>query len=149
MTVVLAPGAVALDQLEAIWRESLPVVLEPGARDRAAAAAGLVERAAGGEEAIYGVNTGFGKLASIRIRPEDTARLQRNLILSHCCGVGEPLDIATTRLMMALKLVSVGRGASGLRPLGKPRSVQLRRSARAQPGDQQPRAPQRRQVRQG
>lgn len=116
MTVVLAPGAVALDQLEAIWRESLPVVLEPGARDRAAAAAGLVERAAGGDEAIYGVNTGFGKLASIRIRPEDTARLQRNLILSHCCGVGEPLDIATTRLMMALKLVSVGRGASGLRP---------------------------------
>jgi hypothetical protein len=50
-------------------------------------------KAAAGDEAVYGVNTGFGKLASVRIKPEDTARLQRNLILSHCCGVGEPLDV--------------------------------------------------------
>ncbi|MDP2732320.1 MAG: histidine ammonia-lyase, partial [Hoeflea sp.] len=61
-----------------------------------------------------GVNTGFGKLASVRIKPGDTAQLQRNLILSHCCGVGEPLDVPTTRLMMALKLLSAGRGASGI-----------------------------------
>jgi histidine ammonia-lyase len=51
----------------------------------------------------------------VRVPPEDTARLQRNLILSHCCGVGEPLDAATTRLMMVLKLLSLGRGASGVR----------------------------------
>jgi len=61
------------------------------------------------------VNTGFGKLASVKIAPGDTATLQRNLILSHCCGVGEPLEPATTRLMMALKLLSLGRGASGVR----------------------------------
>jgi histidine ammonia-lyase len=74
-----------------------------------------VRQAAEGGDAVYGVNTGFGKLASVKIAPEDTATLQRNLILSHSCGVGEPLDVATTRLMMALKLLSLGRGASGVR----------------------------------
>ena len=71
--------------------------------------------AAQGTAAIYGVNTGFGKLASVKIPAAQTETLQRNLILSHCCGVGEALDPATTRLMMALKLISLGRGASGVR----------------------------------
>jgi histidine ammonia-lyase len=61
------------------------------------------------------VNTGFGKLASLKIAAADTATLQRNLILSHCCGVGAPMPRAVTRLMMALKLLSLGRGASGVR----------------------------------
>jgi len=73
-------------------------------------------QAAAGEEAIYGVNTGFGKLASVKIPPKDTAQLQRNLILSHCCGVGDALEPETTRLMMALVLRARGRGASGVRP---------------------------------
>ncbi|NBB82375.1 MAG: histidine ammonia-lyase, partial [Alphaproteobacteria bacterium] len=64
---------------------------------------------------VYGVNTGFGKLASVRIAARDTARLQRNLILSHCCGVGEPLPAPVVRLIVALKLLSLGRGASGVR----------------------------------
>ncbi|NJR14078.1 MAG: histidine ammonia-lyase, partial [Phyllobacteriaceae bacterium] len=62
-----------------------------------------------------GVNTGFGKLASIPIAAADTETLQRNLILSHCCGVGEATPRAIVRLMMALKLLSLGRGASGVR----------------------------------
>ncbi|MFZ5751654.1 MAG: histidine ammonia-lyase [Pseudomonadota bacterium] len=115
MTLTLTPGAARLADLEALWRGGLAAVLAPPARPAVEAAAAAVARAAGGTEAVYGVNTGFGKLASVRIDPADTARLQRNLILSHCCGVGEPLDIATTRLMMALKLLSVGHGASGLR----------------------------------
>jgi histidine ammonia-lyase len=61
------------------------------------------------------VNTGFGKLASVKIAAEDTATLQRNLILSHCCGVGEAIPEDHARLMMALKLLSLGRGASGVR----------------------------------
>ena len=61
------------------------------------------------------MNTGFGKLASVKIAAGDTAKLQRNLVLSHCCGVGEALDVNTTRLMMVLKLLSLGRGASGTR----------------------------------
>ncbi len=115
MSVTLTPGAATLAQLEAIWRDGLPVRLENAARPAIERAAQIVADAAAGDAAIYGVNTGFGKLASVRIAPGDTARLQRNLVLSHCCGVGEALDIPTTRLMIVLKLLSVGRGASGLR----------------------------------
>lgn len=115
MTVTLIPASVKLAELERIWRDQVAVKLDPSARDDVEAANAMVRKAADGSDAVYGVNTGFGKLASVKIAPEDTETLQRNLILSHCCGVGEPLDIATTRLMMALKLLSLGRGASGVR----------------------------------
>jgi histidine ammonia-lyase len=115
MTVPLRPGETDLATLERIWRDGTPAALDPGARPAVEAAAAVVRQAANGPTPVYGVNTGFGKLASVRIPPEDTETLQRNLILSHCCGVGEPLDTATTRLMMALKLLSLGRGASGVR----------------------------------
>ena len=115
MTVSLQPGETGLAALEAIWREALPVRLAPEARAAVDRAAALVRDAAQGETAVYGVNTGFGKLASVKIPPAKTETLQRNLILSHCCGVGEALDAPTTRLMMALKLLSLGRGASGVR----------------------------------
>ncbi len=104
-----------LDQLETIWRDGDAVTLDPAARPAIEAAAALVKKASEGGDAVYGVNTGFGKLASVKIAAKDTATLQRNLILSHCCGVGEALDEATTRLMMVLKLLSLGRGASGVR----------------------------------
>ena len=112
---VLTPGAVTLDDLETIHRENLAVTLDRAAKPAIDLASERVAEAASGEEAVYGVNTGFGKLASVKIASADTATLQRNLILSHCCGVGEPLDTATTRLMMVLKLLSLGRGASGVR----------------------------------
>jgi histidine ammonia-lyase len=115
VTLTLTPGAATLDQLETLWRQGLAARLDPAARPAIEAAAALVARAASGTDAVYGVNTGFGKLASVKIASKDTATLQRNLILSHCCGVGEPLDTATTRLMMVLKLLSLGRGASGVR----------------------------------
>jgi histidine ammonia-lyase len=114
MTLTLIPGKTTLHQLERVWRDHDVVSLDRGAKHGIEAAAALVGKAAAGKEAVYGVNTGFGKLASIKIAPEDTATLQRNLILSHCCGVGEALDMPTARLMMALKLVSLGRGASGV-----------------------------------
>ena len=114
MSETLTPGTASLEQLEAIWREQRAVRLDRGAKAPVEAAAELVRRAAEGDVAVYGVNTGFGKLASVKIPAEDTAQLQRNLILSHCCGVGEALDVATTRLMMVLKLLSLGRGASGV-----------------------------------
>jgi histidine ammonia-lyase len=113
--LTLIPGATRLSELETLWREEITARLDPAARGPVEAAAALVARAAAGGTAVYGVNTGFGKLASVKIAAADTASLQRNLILSHCCGVGEPLDVATTRLMMALKLLSLGRGASGVR----------------------------------
>lgn len=115
MTHILVPGHTSLAQLEAIWRSDTPVELDPTARGDIDASAELIAQAATGDVPVYGVNTGFGKLASVRIASEDTETLQRNLILSHCCGVGEPLDVSTTRLMMSLKLLSLGRGASGVR----------------------------------
>ncbi|SEO16460.1 histidine ammonia-lyase [Pseudorhodobacter antarcticus] len=111
----LIPGATTLADLETLWRGGAAATLDKGARAGVDRAAAQVAQAAAGTEAVYGVNTGFGKLASVKIASKDTATLQRNLILSHCCGVGDALDVATTRLMMALKLLSLGRGASGVR----------------------------------
>ncbi|PTE14680.1 histidine ammonia-lyase [Pseudogemmobacter blasticus] len=114
-TLTLIPGQTPLDHLERLWREGLPARLDPAARPRIEAAAAHIAAAAAGSTPVYGVNTGFGKLASLKIAPQDTAKLQENLILSHCCGVGDPMPRDTARLMMALKLLSLGRGASGVR----------------------------------
>ena len=114
-SVVLKPGATSLATLERLYRDSPAAVLDPACRTAVERAAAVIDRAAGGDAAIYGVNTGFGKLASERIPPADTAALQRNLILSHCCGVGPLADRRIVRLTMALKLLSLGRGASGVR----------------------------------
>lgn len=115
MTLTLIPGATPLATLETLWRDGTAARLDPAARPGIEAAAAHIAEAASGPDAVYGVNTGFGKLASKRIAPKDTAALQRNLILSHCCGVGAPVPVNTARLMMALKLLSLGRGASGVR----------------------------------
>lgn len=114
--LILTPGKTTLAQLERVWREGLAVRLADSARDGIARSAAAIEAAANGDVPVYGVNTGFGKLASIKIAAGDTATLQRNLILSHCCGVGEPVEPETVRLIMVLKLLSLGRGASGVRP---------------------------------
>jgi histidine ammonia-lyase len=113
--LTLTPGATTLAMLETLWREEAPARLDPACRQAVEAAAAVIGAAARGEAAVYGVNTGFGKLASVRIAAADTATLQRNLILSHCAGVGEAVPRTVARLMMALKLLSLGRGASGVR----------------------------------
>jgi histidine ammonia-lyase len=114
-TEILTPGDTTLAQLEHLYRTGAPVRLHPSARPGIEAAAARIAQAAAGDAAVYGVNTGFGKLASLKIAAKDTATLQRNLILSHCCGVGEAMPVPVARLMMALKLLSLGRGASGVR----------------------------------
>lgn len=111
----LIPGQTTLAQLQRIYRDEAPALLAAQARPGIEAAAAQIAVAAAGDLAVYGVNTGFGKLASLKIAAKDTATLQRNLILSHCCGVGEAMPRRVVRLMMALKLLSLGRGASGVR----------------------------------
>jgi histidine ammonia-lyase len=113
--IVLTPGSVTLDTLETIFRSGSSVTLDRACKPIVEEAATLIQTAVQGNAAVYGVNTGFGKLASVQIAAKDTATLQRNLILSHCCGVGEPTETPITRLMMTLKLLSLGRGASGVR----------------------------------
>ena len=115
MALTLTPGHVTLADLARVHFQDLPVRLDRSCRPAVETAAAAIAAAAAGDAPVYGVNTGFGKLASIRIAGKDTAALQRNLILSHCCGVGEPIPRRHTRLMMALKLLSIGRGASGTR----------------------------------
>lgn len=109
-------GWLSATLVEAIYRDGAAYALDDGAPARLARSAEIVRAAAAGSLAVYGVNTGFGKLAQMRIAPADTARLQRNLILSHCCGVGPATPAPVVRLMMALKLASLARGASGVSP---------------------------------
>lgn len=113
--IVLTPGTTSLKTLEFIYRSGDAVKLDRAAKDQVEEAASLIQAAVKGDAAVYGVNTGFGKLASVQIAAKDTSTLQRNLILSHCCGVGDATETAITRLMMTLKLLSLGRGASGVR----------------------------------
>ena len=117
MTIVLHPGAVDLALLERIYRGQEAVRLHESCGPAIEAAARRIAEIAGGDAPVYGINTGFGKLASVRIASADVETLQRNLILSHCCGVGAPLASEIVRLVMATKLLSLGRGASGVRPV--------------------------------
>jgi histidine ammonia-lyase len=104
-----------LDDLAAIYWTEASVRLDPACHPDIERAQARIAKAVAGTDAVYGVNTGFGKLASVKIAAEDTATLQRNLILSHCCGVGPAISRRHARLLMALKLLSLGRGASGVR----------------------------------
>ena len=113
-SIVVAPGKVSLDDLARVLAGAA-VMLDPSFWPRVEAASSIVAKAARADAPVYGINTGFGKLASTRIAADQTALLQRNLIVSHCCGVGAPTPEPIVRLMMALKIVSLGRGASGVR----------------------------------
>lgn len=113
--ITLTAGHTSLAELAQVYFQELPVVLHSDCRPQVLAAAEVIAKAAAGDAPVYGVNTGFGKLASLRIAPKDTATLQRNLILSHCAGVGANIPRRHARLMMVLKLLSLGRGASGVR----------------------------------
>src|SRR5208282_3173076 len=115
MTVALRAGEASLADWRAIWRGP-EVAIDPSHRPAVAASAAAVGRILARGEPIYGINTGFGKLAGVRIESADLAALQRNIVLSHAAGVGEPASVVMTRLMMALKLGSLAQGASGIQP---------------------------------
>ena len=114
--ISLDPTSIDLATLRQLWAGA-PCKLDDASLDRIRASAASVERIVAGGETVYGVNTGFGLLANTRIPPERLAELQRNLILSHSCGLGEMLPRHVVRLMIVLKLLGLGRGYSGVRPL--------------------------------
>ncbi len=111
----LTPGAIPYATWLAIYDGAVPQ-LDPACRPAIAASAAAVARILARHEPVYGINTGFGKLASVRIGDDDLAALQRNIVLSHAAGVGDPMPVPIARLMMALKLASLARGASGVAP---------------------------------
>ncbi len=92
------------------------VSLAPNAVKRMKASRAVVERVVASGETAYGINTGFGKLASVRISAEQVRQLQVNLVRSHSCGVGLPLSEAETRAMMLLRANALAKGLSGIRP---------------------------------
>ncbi|MET3665366.1 histidine ammonia-lyase [Caulobacter sp. 1776] len=112
--LVLRPGAVPLAEWKAIYRGATARLADT-AWPVIAESAKAVERILARREPVYGINTGFGKLASVRIGDADLATLQRNIVLSHAAGVGEPSPAPVIRLMLALKLASLAQGASGVR----------------------------------
>jgi histidine ammonia-lyase len=113
----IVAGALTLDQLLAIHRGGQRIELDAAAWAAVQRSAAVVQAAAAGDAPVYGVNTGFGKLASTRISRDDLTTLQRNLIRSHGVGVGEPMAAPVVRLVLALKAASLARGHSGVRPL--------------------------------
>jgi histidine ammonia-lyase len=113
---ILVPGELTLAQLRRLCGHmDTPVVLDAACRNAIRASAELVRRATAGDAPVYGVNTGFGKLATQRIAREDLALLQLKLLRSHAVGVGEPLPPRVVRLILLLKAASLARGFSGVR----------------------------------
>lgn len=115
VSVVLQPGQVTLTQWRALYRGA-EVAVDDACAAAVLRSAQTVEAIVARGEPVYGVNTGFGKLASVRIERDDLQTLQRNIVLSHAAGVGEPTPVPVVRLMMALKLTSLAQGASGVQP---------------------------------
>lgn len=113
--VQLKPGATPLSAWRKIYRGG-HLVLDPASAAPIAEASASVARIVARGEPVYGINTGFGKLANLRIPAGDLATLQRNIVLSHAAGTGDPAPAPIVRLMMALKLASLAQGASGVRP---------------------------------
>ncbi|MBB3893253.1 histidine ammonia-lyase [Phenylobacterium haematophilum] len=112
--VVLHSADVSLADWRAIYRGA-EVRLDSASDAAIAQSAAAVERILAKGAPVYGINTGFGKLASVRIDAADLETLQRNIVLSHAAGIGEPSPVAVARLMLALKLASLAQGASGVR----------------------------------
>ena len=106
-TLTLEPGALTMAQLMDIHAGQVQLQLPEAHRAAIRASQQVVQNAADGDAPVYGVNTGFGKLANQRISKSQLATLQLNLIRSHCVGVGEPLQPAVMRLMLALKAASL------------------------------------------
>ena len=90
----------SLDQIHEVASGSMDAAIAPAARQRIAASQAVVERIVTSNETAYGINTGFGKLSDVRIGPGDLQQLQRNLVRSHACGVGEPLEEPEVRAML-------------------------------------------------
>ena len=117
MSVVLTGNDLTFAQLYAVALEHAQVSLSPDAISRMKASRAVVDRLVAEGQTAYGINTGFGKLASVRINSEQVRQLQINLVRSHACGVGSPLSEAETRSMILLRANALAKGLSGVRPV--------------------------------
>ena len=112
----LRAGALNLAGLRAALNAPVEIPLTRADQRRVRRSRDVIERLIARGETAYGVNTGFGSLASERISTADLARLQHNLVLSHAAGTGAPLGDDIVRLVLVLKIASLAQGYSGIRP---------------------------------
>src|SRR5258706_421159 len=118
MSVALSGNDLTFPQLYDVALREEQVQLTASAIERMNASRAVVERLVTSGATAYGINTGFGKLASVRISTEQVRQLQVNLVRSHACGVGASLSEAETRAMMVLRANALAKGLSGVRPRG-------------------------------
>jgi len=115
-TFELNPGKVTLKDLRRIWAGEVRLSLSPSTAGAIAASQAFAENVVNSDESVYGINTGFGLLANTKISPDNLAKLQKNLVLSHSTGTGKYLDERVVRLVLATKVIGLARGYSGVRP---------------------------------
>jgi histidine ammonia-lyase len=115
-TLPLDGRALTLTEIESVATQYRLVFVTPKALERVAASRSVIERILAEGQTVYGVNTGFGKLADVRIPAEKLAQLQTNLVRSHACGLGSPLSEAESRSMLLLRANVLAKGHSGVRP---------------------------------
>ncbi|HKN25405.1 MAG TPA: histidine ammonia-lyase [Candidatus Acidoferrum sp.] len=117
MSIALTGNDLTFAQLYAVALEHKAVSLSSEAIGRMQASRAVVDKLVAEGQTAYGINTGFGKLASVRISSEQVRQLQVNLVRSHACGVGTPLSEAETRAMILLRANALAKGLSGVRPV--------------------------------
>lgn len=113
--VTLDGESLTLEQVARVAREGGEVDLDASALKRMRQSRAVIEQMAAGDAPVYGVNTGFGQLADVRIEAGDLETLQRNIVRSHACGVGEPLPEDVVRAMMLIRANVLAKGLSGIR----------------------------------
>jgi histidine ammonia-lyase len=116
MNVQLNGNDLTFEQLYSVALQGEEVALDRAAAERMHASRAVVEKLVASGKTAYGINTGFGKLASVRISTEQVRQLQINLVRSHCCGVGEALSKPETRAIMLLRANALAKGLSGVKP---------------------------------
>lgn len=124
-TVLVDGRTLRIEDVEAVALHDAPVRLESEARERIIASRQVVDDILASGEVMYGINTGFGKLAEVRIADDQLAQLQLNLVRSHCCGVGEPFSEPVIRAMLLLRANVLATGNAGCRPVIAERVLDL------------------------
>ena len=113
----IVPGELTLPQLRQVQQGAVQLTLDASALPGIEASAQTVANIIAEDRTVYGINTGFGLLANTKINKDQLELLQRSIVLSHAAGFGDLMDDSTVRLMMVLKINSLARGYSGVRPL--------------------------------
>ena len=117
LVIQLDGDSLTMEQVSAVARDGEQASIAPHAFEAMRVSRAVVERLAAGDEPVYAVNTGVGLLADVRVPEHDLETLQRNLVRSHCVGVGDPLGAAETRAMMLIRANVLAKGFSGIRPV--------------------------------